>query len=135
MEKIIWHDGFSVGVAKLDSQHRKLMDMINKMIENPLTDTRSETIADILTEMTNYAIRHFETEEKLLSAHDYPRFDIHKQMHTTFRINTVEFCFQTTAGVETVPESVFNFLRDWLVNHILEEDMKYSKFLNEKGVS
>jgi len=27
MEKIIWHDGFNVGVAKLDSQHRKLMYM------------------------------------------------------------------------------------------------------------
>jgi hemerythrin len=135
MEKIIWHDGFSVGVAKLDSQHRKLVDMINNMIENPLAETRSETIGDILTEMTNYAIHHFKTEEELLSIHNYPRIDAQKQMHKEFRIKTVAFCFQTTAGIETVPENVFNFLRDWLVNHILEEDMKYSEFFNEKGVS
>ena len=63
------------------------MDMINNMIENPLAETRSETIGDILTEMTNYAIHQFKADEELLSIHNSPRIDAQKQMHKEFRMN------------------------------------------------
>ena len=65
MEPIEWTDSFSVGVALFDEQHRRLIDMLNKMIEDPAADTRSETVADVLTDMTRYAQEHFKAEEEI----------------------------------------------------------------------
>lgn len=33
MEKIIWDEGFSVGVSEMDRQHRRIIELINSLIE------------------------------------------------------------------------------------------------------
>ena len=65
MEQITWTEEFSVGVVRIDEQHKQLIAMINRLIAEPQTTTRSETISDLLTGMTNYAQMHFATEEEL----------------------------------------------------------------------
>lgn len=134
MEPIEWTDSFSVGVALLDEQHRRLIDMLNKMIEDPAADTRSETVADVLTDMTNYAREHFKTEEDLMIKHDYPHLDGHKQQHHGFQEKAARLCFATVKGQASVPHELLEYLQRWLTHHILEVDMAFKPFFEQKDV-
>ena len=59
MEEIVWMNEFSVGVKEMDEQHKKLIAMINLLIADQKSLTAPETIAKLLTEMTDYAQEHF----------------------------------------------------------------------------
>ena len=134
MEQITWTEEFSVGVVRIDEQHKQLIAMINLLIAEPQTTTRSETISDLLTGMTNYAQMHFATEEELMRQHNYPHFEEHVAQHRSFRKKTVDFCTATITDIVAVPETLLHYLRDWLVQHILESDMAYEPFFRERGV-
>ena len=131
MEQITWTEDFSVGVVKLDEQHKKLIKMINQLIAEPWTDTKSETVSNLLSEMTNYAQVHFTTEEELMRQYIYPQLEEQIAQHRAFKKKTVDFCTATMLNVGIVPETMLNYLSDWLVNHILSCDMAYKPFFRE----
>ena len=134
MEAINWTDSFSVGVTQFDEQHKQLVRMLNRLIADPDAGTRSETIAELLSAMTNYAQEHFEAEEELMEKHNYPQLKEHTAQHHAFRRKTGDLCMATMNEVGTVPESLLQYLRDWLVEHILKSDMAYKPFFRELGI-
>ncbi|MDP6635963.1 MAG: bacteriohemerythrin [Phycisphaerae bacterium] len=134
MQEIIWAEKSSVGVAKLDEQHKILIGMINKLIRDPQAATRSETVSDVLGEMTDYALKHFAYEENLMVDSDYPRSKEHIKEHLAFRETTGKFCSATAIDVSGIPEMLLEHLSQWLTHHILEIDMAYKAFFQEQGV-
>ncbi len=134
MEPIEWTDSFSVGVALFDEQHRQLIDMLNKMIKDPAANTRSETVADVLTDMTNYAQEHFKSEEDLMIEYDYPHLDEHQHQHHGFQEKAARLCFATVKGQTSVPHELLAYLQQWLIHHILQADMAFKPFFEQKGV-
>lgn len=131
MEQIAWTEDFSVGVVIIDEQHKQLIALVNRLIAKPQTTTKSEAISDLLSDMTNYAIEHFATEEELLRQHNYPHLEEHVAQHRAFRKQIVDFCMATMSNVATVPETMLHYLRDWFVEHILKSDMAYKPFFRE----
>lgn len=134
MEKINWDDSFSVGVKKLDEQHRQIIGIINKLIDTTTVSVDSELISDTLTEMRQYASDHFETEEHLLTEYKYPDYKSHKEHHIEFRKQAANFSMDTLQYKRAVPAEILRYLKEWWVNHILNTDMKYKAFFNERGV-
>ena len=135
MEKIVWNQSFSVGVARLDEQHKKIINMINLLRSKPEVDVRSEMVSELLTRLTKYASDHFATEEQLLVEYGYPEVAVHKEAHRAYRMKVVALCQDTMDLNASVPEELLRFLGDWWVNHILGADMRYSSFLMERGVT
>jgi len=134
MEPIVWTEEYSVGVEKIDEQHKKLIAMINRLIARPEVTTRSETISYLLTDMTRYAQEHFATEEALLRKYNYPLLEEHIAQHREFRKKTVDFCTATMLGASKVPETLLDYLHDWLLEHLLNSDIAYKSFFHERGV-
>ncbi|MBE9536162.1 MAG: hemerythrin family protein [Proteobacteria bacterium] len=134
MEKIIWNESFSVGVLELDKQHKKLLKMLNKIIEAKNISVDSEAISDVLTEMTKYAEYHFKTEERYMIKYNYPNYAIHENEHKEFLRQTANFCIDVTEHKESTPTEILSYLEAWLINHILKSDMKYKSFVNKKGL-
>jgi len=135
MEKITWGENFSVGVRDLDAQHKQIVMLVNTLIEMSDTKVDSEIISDTLTKMTQYAIDHFKTEEQYMLEYGYPEYSIQRKQHQEFKRKTVDLCMETMAHKVTVPTEIFTYLRLWWTNHILQEDMKYKKFFNERGLN
>ncbi|HTX80178.1 MAG TPA: bacteriohemerythrin [Longilinea sp.] len=135
MEPIQWSEQFSVGVEELDHQHRRLIQLINRLLspQEPV-DTRSEAISDTLLAMTRYAEEHFKTEEALMQEYDYPGLEDQQRRHRAYRKKTVDLSVDTMYGMDSVPETLLTYLRDWWVQHILEEDMKYKDFFAARAV-
>ena len=114
MEPIQWSEKFSVGVKELDEQHHQLVKMLNRLISTrESTDTHSETISDVLQEMTQYAQKHFKTEESLLKQYGYPGLEQQKEEHHAYRLKTVDFSDATMLSIEAVPEKLLAYLFDW----------------------
>lgn len=134
MEPIWWTEEFSVGVVEMDRQHKKLIAMINRLIHEPEAKTDSETISELLSGMINYAREHFRDEEALMSEHGYPFKDRQVEQHTAFIQKTVDLCSAVEVGVDIVPQIMAEYLKGWLVHHILEQDMKYKPFFLDRGV-
>lgn len=135
METISWKDEWSVGVAQLDIQHRKLLDMINRLIVEQKTLTDQETVAQLLTEMMDYAREHFRAEEYLMAEYGYDRKELQEKQHQAFIDKTNGFCSATEVGPNILSTALLDYLSGWLVTHILEEDMKYKPFFSGKGVN
>ncbi len=135
MQEITWTEDFSVGVEKLDEQHKILIGMINKLISDPQATTRSETVSQVLGEMTDYALGHFAFEESLMAEHGYPQKKEHLKEHAAFKETTGKFGAATAIDVHGIPEMLLEHLSGWLTHHILEVDMAYKPFFEARGVA
>ena len=134
MEQIEWNEKFSVGIETIDSQHKNLLKLINRIISKNEIKTKSETVSTLINSMTQYAQEHFRTEEKYMKEYAYPNLDEHAEQHRAFIKKTVDICTATMLDVEQVPEVILHYLKTWWNQHILEEDMSYKSFFKEKGV-
>jgi hemerythrin len=132
MEKLIWNDSLSVGVPEIDEQHKQLVQMLNQMIEADDTSVRSEVISDILTRMTEYADYHFTTEEAYMQAYSYPEYEAHRDQHVEFMRKTAQLALAAMDYDKQVPEELLTYLKDWLITHILQSDMKYKPYFVDK---
>mgnify|MGYP001546483449 FL=1 len=132
MDQIIWKDEYSIGITEIDEQHKHIITIINQFIINSdLPTTRSEEISDLLCELTNYCIEHFDAEERIMKHHNYQGMDEHIEEHLVFRKTMVDICKATTHGIKDVPAMLQEFLHSWLVDHVLVTDMKLKSIFDD----
>ena len=132
-----WKEEYSVGIQKIDEQHKKLVDIINEFYTAFTENTTKDKMGDILNLLIDYTQYHFSTEEQLFLESGYQESNEHISEHKKF-IETIEgFIKEYRAGSGAVTYKLMSFLRNWLQNHIIREDKKYSdhlvKFLEFKN--
>lgn len=132
MDKIEWTDQFGTGNKAIDTQHMKIIEMINNLIEKGNEGVSSEPISETLAEMLDYSIHHFKMEEELMVDVDYDGLVAHKELHRAFRTKTAKFYQATLNHVEQVPDALLGYLKGWWTHHILNDDMKLKSFLSRK---
>jgi hemerythrin len=132
MEKICWKDEYSVGVEKIDRQHRHLFEIINKLIDRSASSSDFKIVSETLTEMLKYAKEHFTTEEELMQEYGYPEIEQHKEQHIYFFKTTAELSINALNKQSMVASEIVEFLKMWLTLHILKCDMKYKEFFKAK---
>jgi hemerythrin-like metal-binding protein len=64
-----------------------------------------------------------------MQANGYPKLDHHEQQHKYFESQISEFENEYAGGTGRIAASVFAFLRDWFLEHILEQDKKYVPYV------
>ena len=131
---IIWNESYSVGISKIDVQHKKLIDILNNLYESFVDQTTGQKIELILMDLADYADYHFQTEEELFDEHDYPDKEKHIDEHIEFIQKLVEFNNDFKAGQSSVTFQIMNFLRNWLINHICGSDQAYVGHFKGKDV-
>lgn len=131
---LAWSDILSVNIENLDGQHKQLIKLINRLNRVAANTAEHEETAKILDELIQYTINHFKTEEELFQKFNYPEYDNHKREHEQFASKVRDFEKSFSNNSARVELSLLQFLKDWLVNHIMKADKRYAKFLNEKGV-
>ncbi|HKL41226.1 MAG TPA: bacteriohemerythrin [Clostridia bacterium] len=129
---IKWNEKFSVGYKVFDEQHIKLIEILNdveflikdKSIHNDLLYDRLNVL---FSELVDYTVYHFETEEKVFDQKSYPLAEEHKELHRIFVENVKEKLsgFKLGKDERKVALEIYNMLLDWLMNHIVGSDKKY----------
>ncbi len=135
MKKLIeWDNAYSVGFELFDKQHQQLVEMINDLYAAFLSGEAHIKAPQIVNEMVKYTDYHFKTEEKFFDKYNFPETDEHKAIHKQFVDKSVELRDSLEYGKVTVSYDIMNFLRQWLIEHIMGEDKKYTKFFKENQI-
>ncbi|MFQ5445152.1 MAG: hemerythrin domain-containing protein, partial [Nitrospinales bacterium] len=58
----------------------------------------------------------------------------HIAKHKTLVKQVGDYCERFKQGDKTIGNELLNFLKDWLIKHIMGVDRQYSEHLNSKGV-
>ncbi len=135
MPKIIWSDALSVGDPEIDRQHRQWVDIFNTAHDRMLSDdsTGLSTIGmDALNKMIDYADTHFEYEEAYMKEIGYPNRSKHIQIHALFKNKLQRIKEDYENGTKLLNSEIIKIVKNWLLNHIQEEDKKFVSFAKSK---
>lgn len=133
--QIKWNPEDSVGVKSIDEQHKQLIVLINDLFEAIMKNEGFEIVKRILEELARYVGDHFTHEEKLLEAHNFDSQLLreHIDEHRKLTTELYEFMVKFKLEEKSVDLGLYQFLRDWMVDHLQDTDRKYADFLQMKG--
>jgi hemerythrin len=131
---ISWTPSMSVGIADIDDQHKKLIDLINQLHDAMRAGKGRLEILPTLESLVSYAETHFTAEEKVMERIGFPDLARHKVIHKNLTQRVQETLAQASQNQAGLSIQVINFLKDWLSNHILGEDIRYKPFAAQKGI-
>lgn len=124
MARMEWKDAYSVGNELLDSQHRQLIELVNQL-------TGETPLSDVLEGLRRYAETHFQTEEGLLEAAEYPELEEHQKYHAAFRswLDDVIAAHESGGKSAQTRRDIHHYLCVWLANHLLVQDKAFESWL------
>lgn len=133
-----WKDTYCVNVAGVDKQHKKMFKIGGAISDLVLARDQYDhydEIMDILQELKDYTLYHFDYEEKLMEKYGYKELESHKIEHI-FMIKKLQRIqnkdIDTNQKEATV--DLIAFVSDWIAGHILKTDMRYKEYFNEEGI-
>ena len=130
-----WNKNFETGLAVIDEQHQKLVQLINLLAAHLSNQSDQTTLNSVFDELADYAAYHFETEEAVW--HEFLADDSlaeeHKEVHGSFITDLQKLKIEGAGKTSTKAiEHVLRFLIKYLVFHILETDMFMAKVIQAK---
>ena len=133
MAIIEWKSIYETGIVALDNEHRGLLDGINRLYEAVREKRGTEVTADIITMLEKYTHDHFKHEEKLMTEYQFPDIEEHKKIHKELFESVQNIKTQTDTDPEELAKELLQFLRKWLMDHIVRVDKGYGEFLESRG--
>ena len=123
---LVWREQLSVGNNVIDTDHRYLIDIINRVGQSLNTRSRQDLVAG-LDSLAQYAQEHFAREEKIAKAAGYQQVPHLSVAHQEL-LKQLDQVKQEVGGVgqEWSTETADDFtklLRHWLIEHVIKEDM------------
>jgi hemerythrin len=106
MSIIKWDENLNIGVERIDTQHRQLVNTINELHLAVQYGTAGDTIVPLIARLYDYAKAHFLSEELLFADLGYQGSAEHKKEHANF-ITQIE-------GLS----KQFSYNKDFLAVHI-----------------
>jgi hemerythrin len=131
---IRWNENLSVNVSEIDSQHQRLVKMINDLDDAMKQGKGKLILGETVGGLVEYAAFHFSTEEKYFAQFGYENAEDHIREHRGFVEKVSDFRKKLDAGTIGLSTDVMNFISDWLKKHIQGSDKRYSAFFNEHGL-
>jgi hemerythrin-like metal-binding protein len=131
---VTWSNKLTVGVKVIDEQHMELIELVNQLSDAMYSGRGQKILGQTLTELEEYVLYHFDTEEQLMLTHKYSESAAHKSDHGLFTETVKRFRYNFDFGHLVVPTEMLFFLREWIVVHIMKTDRELGLALNRLGV-
>jgi hemerythrin len=131
MSYIKWSEEYNINIPKIDSQHRRLIDLINELTQAKTEKKDAQIHGKILTELVEYTQIHFKEEEDFMNEIEYPNTKDHEALHKLLINQVIEVLQNYKQGYTDITDKVLYILNSWLIKHILKEDQAISKYYNK----
>jgi hemerythrin len=121
MPAIIWdEDALGTGVESVDEQHRKLIAMINDLMDATETGRGREEIGKMMAFLADYVVEHFSHEECVMAERGCPAAAANKEAHARFveDFERLQAQFDAEGPTLKVTMEVQKRVVNWLTHHI-----------------
>ncbi len=127
---MIWKDEYLIGIAEIDEQHKTLFLLAEKIKKDIKEDCENDKIiSNSLIKIVQYTKQHFSTEERIMEELSYPGLANQKIEHRDLVKELKIILMKLKKGNKYSGIQLYNLVNQWLVNHILTEDIKIRDFV------
>ncbi|MBI9088872.1 MAG: hemerythrin family protein [Desulfobacterium sp.] len=130
MPRIGWVDSFSVHDEKIDDQHKKWIELYNRVHAQMMGIEPTDDYLGIgeaaLAEMIEYTKYHFSSEEDFMKMIDFPGYEEHREIHQAFVRKLEAISSQMQEGTHVLNSEILKVIEDWFIDHIQKEDQNYT---------
>ncbi|HAS72785.1 MAG TPA: bacteriohemerythrin [Clostridiales bacterium UBA8960] len=139
MTMIVWESHYELGIKSIDEQHKKLIEITSRLSELLTSAVEGDDIYDdmvlIISELTEYTVKHFGYEEKLFDKLNYVNKEAHKAEHKQL-IDEIEKLDLRAVDEDQVTygKKILKFLITWVFKHISGSDFLYRDMMIQNGI-
>ena len=130
MNLIEWRDDFSVGIESVDYEHRELIGLINKVLQQIEQGEKQEDTLEYLGILYNMISSHFALEEKIMSECKYDEYEEHKSDHDDLMdvLRDLMDEYEDNTNIDT--DSFAKRFSDWFTIHFMTRDARMHRKLH-----
>ncbi len=128
-------DKYKTGVDLIDTEHKRLFEIINEtyeLIHDDFAHDKYDQIMALLGQLKDYTEFHFHDEEDYMTQINYPGIEAQKHAHESFIDKLVNIDIHELESMDNNQQQylldLVNFLVTWLSNHILGADKKIGEY-------
>jgi len=124
--KLQWSESYECGEETIDSQHRRLFELANKLIEAAFdADHDRPAFNAALDALLAHVALHFAAEEAILGVKRYAQLEAHKRAHAGLLSRAARLKQKAAAGDVTLGELVEFVAHDVVARHLLTADRDF----------
>jgi hemerythrin-like metal-binding protein len=129
MSLLHWKDEYSVGIDAVDYEHAELIDLINRLYEQLVSDDAKLTVPAFFGDLLKAIGAHFALEEKFMRDQSYGRLDRHKADHERLleELRDIMDAFDHAEEIDS-PELAAR-LETWFSRHFRTHDAELHRSL------
>ncbi len=124
-----WSSQLETGLPDVDSQHQRLIDIINELGRMHVEGATVEELLIVFAELRNYTVDHFQHEAELMQR--WPVNEANKAAHLKAHQGFIDRIDKAGELISTHPDAVVDnllaFLVKWLVHHITGVDARMAR--------
>ena len=129
-----WDPAMAIGVDEIDGQHRELLGILNRLQDQAHGPGQAAgagmTGEESLRALADYARRHFACEEGHMERAGFPGLAVQRRQHEEFTRRVADAQLEAACCGAPVSATI-DFLKHWLVEHIMGQDLAFRRFLDE----
>ena len=120
--KFLWSPAYETGNARIDAQHRQLLDLAN-LLWTALVEGRSDAVVTrAIDALSAYARHHFAEEEAFFERIGTPLLTEHIRQHESLAKDVKEMAIADLEGARHLGAKLEVWVESRLVPHMMEAD-------------
>lgn len=125
---ITWKSEYNIHNLKIDREHQELFAVAREALK--ISKSKSEKdhidkLKSLVKKLFTYVGTHFTNEQKHMVEIAYPDLEEHIILHKNMLNNLKNLVHDLNdMEIEKIQESIYNFIEEYFVKHIIEEDKK-----------
>jgi hemerythrin-like metal-binding protein len=131
MKELVWDKTLSVDVPEIDQDHRRLLELFNRLGHAVEDGEPQPYIESVMDELISCTAWHFQHEERLMEKYDYPDRQAHRSEHEDLITSGQALQQALKRSGTPLSQKEIEYLEHWLTAHIYGTDMAMGAYLAE----
>lgn len=130
---ITWDEKWTIGIEKIDEQHKELFERMNKLVIAIEEGRGKSEINSTLEFLEEYVIKHFSDEEEIQRKNNYSKYEIQHEQHEQFKeeLKNLKIAFDETGESVLLAVNIRGKIAKWIKEHITTLDTELGEFLRD----
>jgi hemerythrin len=123
MSSLEWTSEFETGIDYIDYEHRRLLELVNRICGDLVRAGSENTVGECLGELYAEGCGHFALEERLMREKKYGLYELHKAHHEQL-LEELRYMMDAyeDGTCETCGKTLEECLTSWFYKHFQTKD-------------